>query len=336
MKMSKLKSIIISRTDSIGDVILTLPMAGVIKSQMPNVKVFFLAKDYAKSVVLASNNIDEFLSLNYIENLTKEKQIEYIKNIKADAIIHVFPNKFIAKLALKAGVKNRIGTSHRLFHLLTCNKLVKLGRKNSNLHEAQLNLELLKPLGVNININLDDIYKYYNFNKFKELPENIENKLSKKRKNIIFHPKSKGSAREWGLENFGNLIKLLPENEYKIFITGTHEEGLLMKYFLQINSNRIEDLTGYLSLSELISFISKSDVLVAASTGPLHIAAACGIKAIGIFAPMRPIHPGRWKPLGERATYIVKEEYCDDCKKTGVCKCITDLSPKLVYNKILE
>jgi heptosyltransferase-3 len=58
------------------------------------------------------------------------------------------------------------------------------------------------------------------------------------------------------------------------------------------------NLTGKLSLQQFIAFINHCDVLIAASTGPLHIASALGKKAIGLFAPMRPIHPGRWKPIG--------------------------------------
>ncbi len=327
-------SILISRTDSLGDVILTLPMLGIIKKQFPKIKVYFLAKNYAKAIIDASENVDEFVSYDELVKLSEKKQIEFFIDLRLDAIIHVFPNKLVARIAKKAGVQVRIGTSHRLFHWTTCNAFVKLGRKNSNLHEAQLNLELLNPLDININYPLEDLYKFYGFTKIKPLPDEFNNLLSKSKKNIILHPKSKGSAREWGLDNFQRLINILPKNEYKIFITGTQGEGNLMTDFLLENKGKITDLTGRISLDELVSFISNSDALIAASTGPLHIAAAVGIKAIGIFAPMRPIHPGRWMPLGKNATYIVKEEYCDDCRKSKVCKCILDITPQQVLEKL--
>ena len=332
--MSLNNSILISRTDSLGDVILTLPMLGIIKKQFPKIKIYFLAKNYSKAIIDSTENVDEFVSYNELEKLSKQQQVRYIKDLKIDALIHVFPNRLIARIAKKAGVPIRIGTSHRLFHWTTCNAFVKLGRKNSPLHEAQLNLELLKPLEINIDYKLEELYKFYGFSKFFELNSNLTSLLSKNRKNIILHPKSKGSAREWGIGNFQKLINILPDSEYKIFITGTKEEGALMQEFLLKNTSRVVDLTGKMSLEELVSFISKSDALVAASTGPLHIAAATGIKAIGIYAPMRPIHPGRWMPLGENATYIVKEEYCDDCRKTKECKCILDITANQVYNKL--
>lgn len=329
-------SILLSRTDSLGDVILSLPMAGVIKKQYPKIKIYFLAKNYAKAIIEASDNIDEFVSFDDLEKLDKKNQIDLFKNLAIDAIIHVFPNKLVAKLAKSAGVPIRVGTSHRFFHWYTCNSFIQLGRRKSPLHEAQLNLELLKSLQININYPLAELYKFYGFTNIKPLPSNLTDVLSEKRKNIIIHPKSKGSAREWGLDNFSKLINILPEKEYKIFVTGTKLEAELMADFLVENNDRITNLTGEMSLDELVSFISKSDALVAASTGPLHIAAATGIKAVGIFAPMRPIHPGRWMPLGKRATYIVQEEYCDDCRKSTECKCILDISPKQVYDKLME
>ncbi|RYG01290.1 MAG: glycosyl transferase family 9, partial [Chitinophagaceae bacterium] len=40
------ENIIISRTDSIGDVVLTLPMAKIIKQQFPDCRIAFLGKEY--------------------------------------------------------------------------------------------------------------------------------------------------------------------------------------------------------------------------------------------------------------------------------------------------
>ncbi len=331
-----IKSIILSRTDSLGDVILSLPMAGAIKRHNANIKVIFIGRTYSKSIIETSEFIDEFINFDELLKQDKSEQLASLSKFNADAIIHVFPNKVIAKLAKKANIPLRIGTSHRIFHLLTCNSLLNIGRKNSNLHEAQLNLKLLSPLKIEHNFSLEEIPVMYGFSRFIEIKEELLKLISKKKFNLILHPKSKGSAREWGLENFTKLIDLLPSDKFEIFVSGTEEEGDLMKEFLLHNKTRITDLTGKLKLDELISFIGKADGLIAASTGPLHIAAAAGIKAVGIFVPMRPIHPGRWKPLGSQATYVVFDEECKDCKKGGPCNCILSISPSQVYAKLME
>ena len=74
--------------------------------------------------------------------------------------------------------------------------------------------------------------------------------------------------------------------------------------------------------------------MIAASTGPLHIAAALGKKAIGLFAPMRPIHPGRWKPIGKQANYLVLNIDCSDCRKTMNCHCIREIKTMEVIKMI--
>ena len=330
------KTIILSRTDSLGDVVLTLPMAGAIKKQEPETRIVFIGKTYSKPLIETSAFIDEFVNYDELLQMNAQQQLQLFKQINAHAIVHVFPNKKIATLAKKAKIPMRIGTSHRTFHLLSCNKLVNLGRKNSDLHEAQLNLKLLKPLGLKTDYSLADIPGFYGFENLPDLPADIEKLISSDKFNLILHPKSKGSAREWGLENFEHLIKLLPQDKFKVFVSGTKDEGNLMKEFLEQNKNLLTDLTGKLSLSELIGFIGRADGLVAASTGPLHIAAATGIKAIGIFAPMRPIHPGRWKPLGRKADFLVLDKKCDDCKNGGTCECILSITAEQVYNKLLN
>jgi hypothetical protein len=47
-KLSVLMRIILCRTDRIGDVILTLPMAGVLKEKFPGCTVIFLGRNYFK------------------------------------------------------------------------------------------------------------------------------------------------------------------------------------------------------------------------------------------------------------------------------------------------
>ena len=48
--------------------------------------------------------------------------------------------------------------------------------------------------------------------------------------------------------------------------------------------------------------------VVAPSTGVLHLAAALGVPAIGIYSPLKVEHPRRWAPRGPRATFLVPDE----------------------------
>jgi heptosyltransferase-3 len=326
--------IILSRTDSIGDVVLTLPMAGIIKQQLPGSKIIFLGRNYTRDVINLSEHIDEFVSYDEISTLPEPAQTNAFKALNATHIIHVFPVKHIAQLAKKAGIKNRIGTTNRLWHWFTCNIKVSLSRKNSDLHEAQLNAKLLAPLNIKTDFSTGELAGSYGFTKIPALENSFLQRIDRNKTNIILHPKSKGSAREWGLDNFSKLITGLDKNKYSIYISGTEQEGELVKELLQKHPEAI-DLTGKLSLQQFIAFIAQCDVLIAASTGPLHIASALGKKAIGLFAPMRPIHPGRWKPIGLNAHYLVLNKDCGDCKKSMDCHCIREIQTSEVI-KVIE
>jgi heptosyltransferase-3 len=326
--------ILLSRTDSIGDVVLTLPMAGVLKGNFPECEVIFFGRTYTKAVIELSEHVDEFVNYDDILKMDSQAQIEFVRNLKIDIFIHVFPVKEIARLAKAAGVPTRVGTRNRLWHWFTCTDLVKLSRKNSDLHESQLNIKLLSFLGIKTDIGLNVIQACYGFSKVKPLGNELfMNMLDKNKKKVILHPRSKGSAKEWGLANFSKLIQQLPSEKFQVFISGTKEDGMQLEKFLRENPTAT-DITGKLSLDEFISFIDLCDVLVAASTGPLHIAAALGKKAIGLFSPMRPIHPGRWAPLGEDAHALVYDGNCEQCKAGKDCNCIQKIDVQKVVHLI--
>ncbi|MBK7816470.1 MAG: hypothetical protein IPJ60_02290 [Sphingobacteriaceae bacterium] len=110
--------------------------------------------------------------------------------------------------------------------LLRKANLIKLSRKNSELHESQLNMKLLSFLNIETNIDLKVIQECYGFSRVKPLGNELfVNLLDKQRTKVILHPKSKGSAKEWGLTNFSKLIQQLPKDKFQIFISGTKEDG---------------------------------------------------------------------------------------------------------------
>lgn len=308
--MENIKSIIISRTDNLGDVLLTLPICGILKSLYPDLKIHFLGKSYTKSLITKSKFVDEFIDR---EDVLAGKYV-----LNADAIVHVFPDKEIAKIALKSKINIRIGTSHRWFHWFTCNRLVNLTRKTSSLHETQLNIKLLAPLGLTQDFDLSTLYHYYGFDSKKTHANE-----NQKRK-IILHPKSKGSAREWELAKYFELAKQLDKSKYEVFVTGTKQEG--EKIIAEIpdffDGSGAIDKTGQFSLDQLIDFIESADALVACSTGPLHIAAAVGIHAVGFYPSIKPMHAGRWQPLGKFVKIFALDKNCTNCAKSNYCSCI--------------
>ncbi len=317
--MSEPRRILISRTDAIGDVMLTLPVATVLRQQFPEATIGFLGKSYTKPIVACCSAVDEFVDVkDFLEGDAKNVW---------DTIIHVFPRKDIAWKAKKLGIRNRIGTSSRAYHLLTCNKLVRLSRRNSALHEAQLNLKLLEPLEIAHHYTTEEIGGLYSFDKIAPLPGDLRDLLHAEKRNIILHPKSQGSAREWGLEHFAELVRLLPKDRYNVIISGTEAERKMLEPLFEQVGELVVDATGKMDLATFVSFIAAADVIVAASTGPLHIGAALGKVAVGLYPSIRPMHAGRWGPLGQKAIAIALPEDCNKCRKMPEsCTCIRSIS----------
>ena len=304
------ESIVISRTDSIGDVILTLPLVGILRERFPNARLIFLGNTYTKPVLDCCQHLDEVWDWKTLEAMEHSEQVAWLKNQKIDTFIHVFPVREIARLAKKAKIPNRIGTSHRFFHWFTCNYRPSFTRKNSDLHEAQLNTKLLEPLRIGSDYNLTELTEHLGFTKIPSINPVFSDLLSPTKLNVILHCKSQGSAVEWGIENFVELAKSLEPEKFNVFFTGTENEGLIFRKHLPHLSN-IHDLSGKMTLSELITFIGHADALVAASTGPLHLAGILNIKTIGLFAGKKPIHSGRWKPLGNNVLIFEDKKISD-------------------------
>jgi ADP-heptose:LPS heptosyltransferase len=329
------RTFIISRSDSIGDVVLTLPVAGVLRSLFPQSRILFLGRSYTEPVVRACEYVDDFINWDELQKLNGKERVNRLAAFGADTILHVLPNPEIAKLAKQAGIRRRIGTTNRLYHWLYCNRLVRLSRKHSPYHEAQLNLKLLTPLGAKGLYSLPEIGELYGLTRISPLPDDIARLLDRGKFNLILHPKSRGHGREWGLDNFMKLVEILPQDRFKLFVTGTAEEGKLVAPLLA-KYPFLTDMTGKLTLSQFMSFIAGADGLIASGTGPLHLAAALGINALGLFPPIRPIHPGRWRPIGRRANFFVKDKNCSDCRLSLDCTCIRDLRPDMLREYLLS
>ena len=331
---------LVSRPDAIGDVVLTLPVCGQLKRQFPGCRVVLVGRAYTAPVAAACPWIDDFLDLDELLQLPPAAQLARLRGYAAAAIVHVLPHRRLAWLARQAGIPLRIGTRSRWWHWLTCNRLVALSRRHSPLHEAQLNLRLLAPLGYAAAPALAAVAPLVRLHPAEPLAARWQQALAGRgpgQLNIILHPRSRGSAREWGLANFGELARLLHAAGHRVFVTGTAAEGAeLAAWRREYAPFLAADLTGQLTLPQLIGFVAAADGLVAGSTGPLHLAAALGRHALGIYPPIRPMHPGRWGPLGPGAEFIVFDKpACQDCRAApAACACIRALAPAALAARV--
>jgi ADP-heptose:LPS heptosyltransferase len=323
MNPDKLSNVIISRADSIGDVVLTLPLATLLKQAFPHLIIGFMGTKYTQAVIESCSAVDVFIDVEDFK--TKEITLD---GKKPDCIIHVLPSKRIANRAKQLQIPYRMGTINRPFHWLTCTDFVRLSRKSSPLHEAQLNLKLLKPFGIKYDYSLPEIADLFSMTKIETLPPKFADLLNVDKFKVILHPKSRGNGREWDLNHFISLVEMLDADKFQIFVSGIENDKIALQPLIDKVGHRITNIIGLMTLSEFVSFIAACDGLVASGTGPVHIAAALQKHSLGIYPPMRPIHPIRWQPIGKNAQFFVVDKNCNACRpdKTN-CQCIQAIMP---------
>lgn len=332
---SRISHILISQIKNIGDVVLALPVAGLLRAQYPKSIISFLVTRYTKPIVEGCPDIDQVYYWD--ESVSDDEIIQQWKKARFSAIVHLCNNTRIAKLAKKIGIPCRIGTAQRLSNWIYCNRWVNQTRRHSDYHETELNIHLLKPLGIKRTPNFSDITGFLHFQPKGKLPAHLEALLHKKPFNVILHPGSHGHGREWPEASFKALIKKLPEADYQIFLTGGQQEKERFKTLLACFPQAI-NLMGELTLEELVVFISRVDGVVASGTGPLHISAALGVRTLGLFPPRWGISPKRWTPVGKEASVLVYDrpfyEICISCKNSVGCACMAQIQVKQVLNVI--
>lgn len=332
-----IKHVLISQIKNVGDVVLALPVAGLIRTYYPDSVISFLATHYTQSIVSGCSDINHVLDWDTLKVLSDAEVVQQLQILKISAIIHLCNDNRIARLAKKAGIPYRIGTFQRLPHWIYCNRWINQARRHSHLHEVELNVQMLKPLGIRSSLDFSELVSYIHLQPKALLPKAVEALLSPNRFNLILHPGSNGHGREWSSTAFQQLIDELPAEDYQIFLTGGPQEQERFRPLIQ-HSSKIINLMGSMTLEELLTFISKVDGLVASGTGPLHMAAALGIKTLGLFPPRQGISPRRWTPVGRQASALVYDrpflKVCLSCRNSIGCFCMTQIQVSQVLNVI--
>jgi lipopolysaccharide heptosyltransferase III len=335
--MIKPRNLLIVRTDRIGDVVLTLPLAEIIKNYFQDCKITFLIREYTKSIVEGNPFIDEVLILK--ENKGRPLIRENVKEISKkhfDSCVIVYPTFSLALIIYLTRIINIVGTGYRWYSFFFNHKVFQ-HRKYAEMHELEFNIKLLEVFGIkekpckkNVNFNLIVKEK-------QKVNEFIKSTVKGNKKLVVIHPGSGGSAVDLPVEKFKELVLMLNErNDIEIIITGSDSESKLCESL--IISEKVHNLAGKLNLGELISLINKADIFISNSTGPLHIAAALGKNIIGFYPNLLQCSAKRWGPYSDKSVVFMPRNECSDCEKEQCYKteCMNSIDMQNVYSVILD
>ena len=315
--MNPPKKILIVRTDRIGDVVLSLPMAELVKKKYPGCKVAYLIRNYTSPLLDGNPFIDELViaeenngEIRFLKNLKK------IKSRNIDTCVVVNPTFKISLMMFLSGIINRIGTGYRWYSFLFNQKVFE-HRKYADKHELEYNVNLLGKIGIDNKGLLKEIDFHLKVDEKKS--EKINSILSKKgfsstNKIVIVHPGSGGSSVDLPKERLIELTRLISKmKNVTIVITGNKNESELSKEF-EVGET-VVNLAGQLDLSLLKTLINRADIFISNSTGPMHIAAALGVHVICFFPKILSCSQKRWGPYTKNRTIYIPTIDCSNCTR---------------------
>ena len=330
--------VMVAKTTHLGDLVISLPLAAAIKRHDPNCTVIYLTNRSTVDVARHCSDIDEV----YAEPDSPKDLLALLVKLDIDIFVQVNCARSVAKAAALAAIPVRIGSTYRLYNFLFCTELVPISRLSAGLNKRQLDLQYLRPLGIEAGLTANS-----------EMPPRRSPSLLVAKAALI-HPRQfagrtfmiilspsliTARAHQWPLEAFSSLIRRLDPDQFHWFICGVSGERnrLLPLLSAHLHDSNVTDMVGKLSLNEFISFTSECDGLIAGSTGPLHLAAALGINALGLFAS-NDAEIRRWRPIGPKASVIYSSVNCKLPKPlydaSDACPCIVAIDPASVAARV--
>jgi len=298
--MADVRNVLIVRTDRLGDVLLTTPVSTAIRQAIPGARITWLVRPYAAPLLDHNPAVDQVIldRAQSTADLVRELRIG-----RFDAAIVAYPRWRIAWSLWRAGIPLRIGPASKWYSVLF-NHRVWQHRSEGKKHESDYNLELLAPLGIG--------FKRFSTQLVLTKDEKAaarktleSHRITFKKPVVFLHPGSGGSSARWPLTHFMQLGDQLQMEGCDVIVTGGPGEDYQNIMIDQMHRVPVFIAAGSVSVRELAALYSCGDLLVANSTGPLHIAVAVGVPTISIYSPVPTCHPQRWGPY---PAYVERDE----------------------------
>jgi heptosyltransferase-2 len=153
---------------------------------------------------------------------------------------------------------------------------------------------------------------------------------------VVLAPGAVGPSKRWPASAYAAAARHLIAEGFAVWVVGGPEEKTLAAEIIGATTAR--DLTGH-DLRNAILALAAAAVAVSNDSGLLHVAAALGTPAIGIFGPTSPWH---WAPLNRLAATIESksEVECRPCHKPvcrfGHHRCMRDIPPDQVLAAVRQ
>ncbi len=327
--------ILISRSDKLGDLILALPFVENMKLRYPDCSIDVLTSLYASPIIENNDKINKIIRVQndqmIKDPLYKKDLLQKIKKENYKIVVALFPERRISRLFHQAKIPIRVGTARR-FVSVFFNQHIYHTRKENKKHECEYNLDFLHLFKKGELIKVPKVYlRDKEINNARRIlgENNIENEF------VILHPGSGGSAECWQLHKFIKLFELLKKSGISVIMTGSEVEGKRIEEEAAKLKIDIMSIAGDTDLRTLAAVLSLAELVVANSTGPLHLAAATDTKVLGLYPSNKIMSPVRWGPLGKGHKVIMPINTECNCPPKK-CQCMETIDENQVAAEIID
>jgi len=320
-KSSASRNILAIQLWGLGETILTLPAIEALRLKYKKSSIDVLVTDRNKEVYFKNGGIDNVgvLGLNPVSII-----LFMLGNFKKyDVVVDMEEYLNVSSIIAFFAGKRRIGFSHGVRSKLYTDKVYY----NDKQHAVYAFLDLLKPLEIKRKISRLSKLNYSANDK--KNTDSLLKKFNIGRKDFLVGfgvgAAESAKSRMWPKERFAKVADyLIKKYKAKIILIGNDEE----KKFIDELQNSMENknysfnVAGLIGAREMFYLIEKCRLFIGNDSGPMHVAAAQGVKTIGLFGCNLPI---RFKPFGKNGYYLYKKASQDACinvhkGEVGECK----------------
>ncbi len=334
--------ILLTRTDRIGDVVLSTPAIKAMRDKFPASYIAFMVRPYAKDIVEGNPYLDEVIIYDkYGKQKSLFGTIKFafeLRKKKFDRAFMLHPTNRVHLISYLAGIPERIGYDRKLAIFLT--KKIPHLKENGKKHELEYTLDLLNSTGIEakdkelfVPIHEKDIGKIEKILEEYHVGKNVPL--------VAVNPGASSVSKRWPAKNFASVCDSLAKKyKARILIVSNNKNTEFAKVLAIGMEYEPVNLAGRTTVGELAAMLSKCRLFISNDSGPVHIACAVGVPVISIFGRKNPgLSPKRWGPTGEKSVVLHKDVGCDPCFaeacKIGF-KCLEAITPAEVLKAAEE
>lgn len=292
--------ILVVRNDRLGDTVLTLPAIAAVKEAFPR----------ATCAVLVESGLLELLQHVPIADLWLSDDVaggsgqlaRLVRRHQFDTALVINTNTRNTFAVWQAGIPRRVTWAGKPLGRLLGNCRVDVRRSHPPIHESDFAIKFVERL-VGRPVARPTLPR-------PSFPPPLQAAVAMRlarwrsagRPCCLVHPGNRGSAFNWPVYRYAELVRELDRFATVLVSGGPGEEGLVRRV-TELAGDRGIPVVGW-SLPEFAALVGQVDGLVVSSTGPMHLAGWLGTPVVALFS-RHPVHsPQKWSPLGNRHTII--------------------------------